>query len=434
MKKLFTTLAVLLAIGAGFQSCKTTEASTKKIEEITPVKAKGELTEKEINDLRMKQSMANQKVKNQQYRDALNYYEEILPQDLDFKYLAQVNIKKVAESYEGLNIQDSAIMYYEKYLTVKPDDKTSLQKLDFYYTDANQYDKAIELMTSLQAIDPENSEYILKIAGYYIKMAQMEFEHNGEDSETGAEYEEKALESYEEYQDKSGDESYSNLITQLTAKYKSSAELKVKYEEALKREPEDVTTMLKLSKIYISENNNTGAAKLLDKVVQIDPENKSAIKMLLRIFKDDEKRAVPLFKKAMQFEPNNENYNLSLSKIYLSNKDYVSSRNEVVSALRKNPNNKKIYRQWASIYQQSVTCASSIGYKDKLVLTIAYGLLKKGGYDSDANRMASNEQTPTKVDYFTNKSITKPDGKCYEWIDQNWDEFKYIDEYIARFK
>ncbi|PID29472.1 MAG: hypothetical protein CR982_02625 [Candidatus Cloacimonadota bacterium] len=434
LKRLLTTLAVAIIFTVGVQSCKSTEGVKKVDSKKEVVKKKG-LTEEEIYEVRKSLSFGYNKVKTKNYRDALNYYEKAFKLDPSREHIKDVHILKIAESYEGLNIQDSARANYEAYLILNPTNKKTLNKLEYYYADANEYDKAIELMDKLLEKDPNNPSYMLKKGNYYMKIVAPIIEEEGEDSEDVKKYEEKALENFEKYQELSGDETYADLITSLTSKYRSTADLKVKFEETLKRDPKNYGVMLRLAKIYLDENNEKKAANLFEKVLKAQPDNKRAIKSLLKIYKNDVNKSMELNKRATKVDPKNEIYNINLSRLYLKKKDYVKARAELVKARNKNSSNKKIYKFWANIYQQCVSNnAKTIKYGDKLVLAISYGLLNKGGFNRDANRMAANEQVPTNEDYFINKSVTKPNKKYYSWINPNWEEFKFIEEYLKRFK
>lgn len=388
----------------------------------------------DTRQIMLKQSFANTKRKHKDYREALSLYEELFALDPELKLASELNIKYRAECYEELGILDSAKIFYEEYLVRKPDNTGIIKKLEFMYISEGDLEGAIELNKRLMESDEDKAKYLKKIGDLYWQIAQ-NFKMEDEEAPEVAENEKLALEVYNKYIEiNPNDPDVDKKAIYLTKKHMDTQALKDKYEEALAKDPEDFKTMERLAHIYYDENNISKAKEYYEKIYANSADNINVIKRLIRIHANNKSKAIELNRKAIELEPSNDTFNLNLGRIYLDNKQYKAARSQALEALRKNRGNKRAYKLWGDVYAQSIAdCAAEIKYNDKLVYIIAYGLYKKGGYDRQANVMAQAEQVPTKADYFVNKSLTRPSGKCYKWIDLDWNEVSYIDEFLKRY-
>ena len=247
-----------------------------------------------------------------------------------------------------------------------------------------------------------------------------------------------ALDWYNKYLEKDPENELINAkVTELTKRHLDISDLIVKYEEKIAKEPTDLKTTLKLAEIYYKDEKLKKAVKLFLVIHAADDKNLKVIKRLLKYYKNtnDLDKAIEFNKKAMKIEATNENYDISLAKLYKLKKKFVTARKYCKSALKKNSKNKAAYKVWGEIYTGAVsTCADEIEYQDQLVYTIAYGLFRNLSNKRTANVMKDNGQIPSKSDYFTNKSIKRPSRKCYKWINKEWNEVKYIDTYLKTMK
>jgi len=391
----------------------------------TVKKTKEDFSGKEKMEIGKRMSFAKSKKKQKKYRAALNYIEEIQVLDPDFIIAKKFIIKWKAECYKGLDLADSSISAYEQYHVLKPDHKSTIIALEYAASSNEDYQTAIVYTNKLIALAPDDHALILKVADYYMQMS-------------GDENEIMALDWYNKYLEfDENNELINAKVTELTKRHLDIADLIVKYEEKIAKEPTDLKTTLKLAEIYYKEEKLDKSIELFLKVHNNDATNIKVIKRLLKYYKNknDLDKAIEFNKKAMSLEVINENYDINLAKLYKLKKKFVTARKYCKSALKKNSKNKAAYKIWGEIYTASVSsCADGIEYQDQLVYTIAYGLFKNLSNKRIANVMKDNGQIPSKSDYFTNKSIKRPSRKCYQWINKDWNEVKYIDTYLKSMK
>lgn len=440
-KSFFTILNLMLCIALlhGVQSCGPKEGVKAEVKTEEPKETKvasaekKELTPELIRKAKMKQSMARSKQKAKVYDVALKYYTEALEIDPEGKHLSSSIFKYVAETYEELGKQKEAEKFYFKHLEKKPEDKNVLVKLEYKYVSAGDLEKAIDFNKKILEIEDDPALY-KKIGNYYMQIAQKVKEEMGEDSEEVTETYNSALEWLEKYQElKPEDQDVEKIVVYI---YSIMGDLKAiisKLEDRIVKDPKDYKSMKKLAKLQYKENNMDRAKELYEILFKHEPKNADYIKRLIVLNKDNSGKLQNLYKAAIKADPKNDDYHVRLAKIYIDQKKFVEARNECKSALRKNPNNKNAYKTWARIYVEAVSeHKGQIEFQDQLVYAIAYGLYKQGGDVRISNSMKENGQTPSKSDIFTNGGIKRPSRGVYKWINKDWDEVKYIDQYLKQ--
>ncbi|NOR44492.1 MAG: hypothetical protein GQ534_02815 [Candidatus Delongbacteria bacterium] len=436
MKNIIFVMTVTLAMTfltscgpqAGVKEDKIVE--TKKVEKVEAVENKV-LTDKDKMTIAKYSSYSQAKKKQKKWREMLGYINNIFEIDPNFQYAKDILLYWRGTGYEELGVSDSALVDYERFLELRSDHEGVMIKLDYIYATSDELEKAIDISLKLAELDPENNDYNKKLGKYYFKTIKQLKEENEDDPEIG-EIAEITIEYFEKYLEiNPDDEEINNLSTQLTALFMDKEVLIEKYLANIEKNPEDVKTMGKLADMYYKDGMSAEAAKLYVKVHVADPKNLKIIKKLIRINKNNISKAIIYNKKAIELDSDNESYNLSLAKLYKEKKLFSKARSECKKALKKNRNNKNAYKIWAQVYTASVVaCEADITYEDKLVFTIAYGLFEKSGDTRRMHSMKEGGQVPSKMDYFQNKSTEKPTRRCYKWINMEWDEAKYIGEFI----
>ncbi|MBN2789772.1 MAG: tetratricopeptide repeat protein [Candidatus Delongbacteria bacterium] len=404
---------------------------TKKIEKVEAPKENKALTDADKMDIAKYSSYAQTKKKQKKYREMISYINQIFDLDPNFQYAKDILLFWRGGGYEELGIADSALADYENFLLIRPDYEAALVKLDYIYATTDELDKAIEVTLKLSELKPDDNDLNKKLGKYYFQKVQKLKEENEEDPEI-PELAETAIEYFEKYVEiNPDDEEINTLSTQLTAVFMDKDVLIEKYMSNLEKNPEDYSTMTKLGEIYYKDGLNDKANELFEKVLQNNPNDLKIIKRLIRINKNNVSKAITYNLKAIELEPDNENYNLSLAKLYKEKNQFTKARSECKKSISKNPNNKNAYKIWAQIYTAAVVaCETEIQYEDKLVFIIAYGLFEQSGDTRRLHSMKEGGQVPSKMDYFQNKSITAPTRDCYKWINMEWEEAKYIEKYI----
>lgn len=438
MNKVILVFVALAFSTFVFQGCG--EKNLVKAEKRVEIKKKKVVTKKtlskaDIMEIRKAQMYASSAKKQKNWKKLIRKTSIAINLDPEFKTAKKFMVYWRALGYEALGKADSAKIDFEKFHALDPSDKSVAKKLEYIYSSNNEIDKAIAMCKKLIKLEPENNLYFKKIGLYYYSRVKSILEDDPESDEV-KEDAEKSIEWLSKYNEKnSTDSEINNLLTALIKKYQDLSVLKAKYEKNLAQNPDDVNTMLKLAKIYMDENKQSAAEKLLLKIHKVKPNDILTLRMLIKINKSNVSKSIKYNKMAEKVDNSNEIYNINLAKLYRSQKKYVAARAQCKKALAKNPNKKSIYKSWARIYTDAVANHSGgIEYQDQLVFAIAYGLYKKAGDIARMHSMKDSGQVPSKMDYYSNKTVKRPTRKAYRWMNKNWNEVKYIDKYIKTLK
>ncbi|MBN2857359.1 MAG: tetratricopeptide repeat protein [Candidatus Delongbacteria bacterium] len=439
MKSRLLILIVLAAffsiISCGPSSQTVREDSVK--EEVSKTAENKEPAQKKVLDEKDKyeinklSSFAQSKKQQKKFRDMIEYINEIMNIDPDFEYAKDILLFWRGNGYEELGLRDSAVVDYERFSEMKPDHSQVLLQLDYIYVTEGKIDEAIDVARRMIDIDSEDKSLLKKLGKYYYQKAEDLKAEDPNDPEI-EEYALLAIESFEDYiESNPEDEEISNLLTFLTSKFLDREAFKARLEENLKVNPDDSKTIERLAAIYYDEGNTEKAAGLLEKLLEKFPDDLKAIRRLIRIYRNDVDKAIAYNKRAMKLDEGNETYNINLARLYSEKKRFADARSECLKALKKNSKNVNAYRVWASIYSESIAaCNVNIEYQDKLVFIIAYGLYEKAGDPRRLHAMKESGQVPSKSDYFINRSTVRPSRECYNWINPEWEEVKYIDAFL----
>ncbi|MFO7811148.1 MAG: tetratricopeptide repeat protein [Candidatus Delongbacteria bacterium] len=433
---LLAVLTAFLVITSCAPSTQTVKDDKLKeepgqVSEAKQTKEKVELTDEMKYEINKNSSFAQSKRQQKKYRDMVEYINKIIEIDPEFEHARDILLYWRGGGYEELGLRDSAITDYENFSEMRPDHSQVLIKLDYMYATSGEIEEAIDVVHRMIDIDDEDKSLYKKLGTYHYQMAE-ELRENDPDDPEIEEHALAAIDALETYTEHfPDDEETSDLLTYLVSKFLDREAYKLRLEENLRLNPDDSKTIERLSSIYYDEGQSERCAELLEELLEKKPDDLKAIRRLIRIYRNDVNKAIAYNKRAMQLDPDNEAYNISLAKLYSEIQRFADARAECIKARSKNPKNSNIYRTWASVYTSSIAaCSNVIEYQDKLVFTIAYGLYKKAGDTRRTHAMKESGQVPSKSDFFTNKSTRLPKRECYSWINPEWDEVDYIETYL----
>ncbi|MFA7123035.1 MAG: hypothetical protein WC212_03280 [Candidatus Delongbacteria bacterium] len=389
------------------------------------------LTDDQKMDINKYSSFAQTKRQQKKFRDMIEYINQIMDVDPDFTHAKDILLFWRGNGYEELGLKDSALTDYERFAEIRPDYQQVLIQLDYIYVTNGNIEKAIETAEKMYELTPDDKTLLKKIGKYNYQYAENLKAEDENDPEI-EDYATAAIDNFEEYLEYyPEDEEINNLQTYLISKFLDQQALKVKLENNLANNPDDAKTIERLAAIYYDEGNSSKASELLENLLTKQPDNLKALKRLIRITKNNIDKAISYNKKAISLDEANETYNLNLAKLYTEKGRLADARTECIRALSKNSKNSNIYKTWAAIYTENIgRCNVNIEYQDKLVFVIAYGLYEKSGDTRRTHAMKESGQVPSKSDYFTNKSTRLPTRECYNWINTEWDEVKYVEKFL----
>jgi tetratricopeptide (TPR) repeat protein len=223
------------------------------------------------------------------------------------------------------------------------------------------------------------------------------------------------------------------------------------YIEALKKkievEPTNISNYLKLAQQYLNQGNNMEAQKTVLEALKLDAKNIEALAILGDVKQNlqDYNGAIEAYKKILSVTPDDKINLLEISICFKSLKDYATARSYVLKVLKLEPGNGSAFMRFGEIYETAADNASrnkQANYSDKLAFTIAYGLFEKAA-NSDDYTVKDNAQrklkymeenlVPQKSDWFMKQNQFVPTGEAYRWIDENWDEVRYIKSFLKRY-
>jgi len=117
--------------------------------------------------------------------------------------------------------------------------------------------------------------------------------------------------------------------------YKMMGEVYIK----LGRKEEAGKALQKAAEIYMDKNMNKNAEKILNEVVNLNPDTINVYNSLGILYRRQGKYldAIKQYKKAIKVSPHDENIYYNLSRVYLASKDLTNAQKAVIRALQINP-------------------------------------------------------------------------------------------------
>ena len=428
-----TALFSVISCGPETRTVKEETAVTEIRNNNSEIKSdeKRELTDDEKMEINKLSSFTQTRRQQKRTRDMIEHINQIFEIDPGMTHARDILLFWRGNGYEELGIIDSAIVDYERFSKMRPDHSQVLVLLDYIYITGDRIPEAIDVVNRMIENDPEDKSLLRKLGRYYFQHAENIRENDPNDPEI-EEYAMLSIDVLEEYAEfEPEDEEINNLLTYLTSRFLDREAFKQRLESNLSINPDDAKTIERLAAIYFDEGDNERAADLLERYLEKNPDDLRTIRRLIRIFRNDVAKGIHYNQRAIRLDSSNETYNINLARYYIERKQFEQARTECVRAISKNPRNMTIYRTWANIYTESVSaCNVDIEYQDKLVFTIAYGLLEKAGETRRLHGMRESGQVPSRADYFINRSVRLPSRDCYRWINPEWEEVGYIEEYL----
>lgn len=235
---------------------------------------------------------------------------------IPFVALAQVDIPKNAEYFsKGLECKykedvQGAIKNFEQALKFMPDDAASMFELSEQYVHEGQLDEGFIMIKKAAELDPENKWYQMRLALFCKNFGQ-----------------------YDEF---------IKIYEALTAKY-----------------PGDVNMLADLMETYIETKNYDKAVEKLDLLEKQVGTNTRFYHLLAKAYMQEgkEKKALKLYEKIKEKDPNDQYVNISLLECYEKKGDYDKAFEELLEVIN-NENldfNTKanIYEHWFTKFQDS---------------------------------------------------------------------------------
>lgn len=369
-------------------------------------------------------------------RKALSYFWEYIPLDNagkynDFPQAARCYIELAMNNPE---LTDSVCIVYEMGLERFPESDYLHNALGIIYKNKGDLSTAESHFITASEIDSTKPEYLIPLTEIYQLNAEWD----------------KAKDVCEKVLalDPSASVIRDRLETILRDHF-SLEEYIASLKKKLELEPENIAIWLKLSQQYLNQGKNQEAESAVNGALKLDENNVEALALLGAIKENlaDHGSAIEAYKKILQSKTNDLRIMLDIASCYKNLKNYSTARTYVMKALTVEPGNGAAYLKLGEVYEACAD-ANSRGkqatYSDKLVFTIAHGLFKKAANSNDYNArenasrkinyLENNQIIPQKSDWFMRQKQLTPNGSGYEWINNNWNEVKYISTFLKRYQ
>ncbi len=386
-----------------------------------------ELTEAERDSImNVHRSFAHEYWKQGNYEKALAYFDTI--RTLDYEHEHKI-YRALADCYINTGQIEEAIEAYEEGVKYFPEDDYLHASLSHMYRNQGWYEEAIEQLKAAIEIKPDEIEYKKTLAELYEKA----------DDWDGA------IRTYEELtqllpEDTGLKDKLDNIIRQ----HRNPEEYLSALKEGIEQFPDDMERRYKYAQTLIDQGYNRKAAEEFRFYAKQMPDDTKGWKGLANSLDNlgETRGAIKAYKKLVDLEPDNLEAMTAIGKDYLLLNEWQQARNWGYRALAKDSQYGPAWILLGDLYQKAADDASGdqLKYDDKLVYTIAYGFYKRAATSSDpqarsdAKRsmamLKNSEAVPSKSDKFMHLKDTRPTDEAYNWIDENWNETKYIDEYL----
>jgi tetratricopeptide (TPR) repeat protein len=363
-------------------------------------------------ELRQAYSFGSEYFKNKSYKSALPYLWKVFLNDTT-KY-ARNAIRKIADSYFNLQMADSTIIACYRGLALFPDQTRLHYYAGYIEENLGKFTCAIPHYEALVESDPENKQYLEKLAFLYFKNNDLK----------ALEVQKKLVELDPE------NNTYREMLAEITkAMIGDGEELLKAYEEAYKSDPENADNAYNFGKTALDQGEYLKALEPLSRIIdKLDSKHVKALTARAQCYEGLERftSAINDYKSVINLEPENVQIMCAIANVYRNKDEFSNGRYWVYKALQAKPGYGLAYITMGEIYESAVTyCQRGRGrkYDDGLVYEMAYAQYGKALSDPGYKSLATNRRRNLKPflltteEKFMNQNRTELKLECYlSWI------------------
>ena len=368
----------------------------------------------EISSMELRQlySFGSEYFKNKSYSSALPYLWKVFLNDTA-KY-GRNAIRKIADSYFNLQMADSTLIASYRGLAVFPDQIRLHYYAGYIQENLGKFTCAIPHYEALVESDPENKQYLEKLAFLYFKNKDI-----------------KAINTIDRLIDLDPEnpkyhEIKSIYIAELLG---DGEELLAALKEAYDKSTDNANNAIKYAEEASSQGKYLEALGPLSHVVEkLDPKNVKAYRLRATCNEGLERytSAINDYKKIVDIEPDNATIMCAIANVYRNKNEFSNGRYWINKSLNAKPGFGLAYITMGEIYESAVTyCQKGRGrkYDDGLVYNLAYEQYGRAANDPAYKSIARTRRNnlkpylPTKEELFMNQNRTNLKIDCYtNWI------------------
>lgn len=370
-------------------------------------------------ELNKNYSIGAENHKNKMYERALKPLWKVV--DLDTSYRFKSLYDKLGDSYLQLNKPDSALLVFEKGVTVFPENAYIRRSLGYLYSAMNQRQNAINNYQMAIEVTRKDEGRELK-ADDFRALGKLLVAEGQMDN---------AIPVYEELarlepQNQEVQETLAALYRQM-----GNEEAMIdSWIRALEMDPKNTELLFRIGKAYFDRGDNQKAQINFQQLLVIKPDDATALEYLGETQQNlgNFSEAIKTYEKVIGYRPDNFKVMCDIASCYRELKRYPTARTFVVRASQVNPNVGLPYFVLGEIYEAAAEdCMAKEGRKepkfdDRLVFELAYNNFKKAVGDLEVGRYAEQkvqyleEFIPKKEHRFMHPNQTRAQFACYSWI------------------
>lgn len=366
-----------------------------------------------LMELRQLYSFGSEYFKNKSYNSALPYLWKVFLNDTTTKY-ARNAIRKIADSDFNLQMADSTLIASYRGLALFPDQTRLHYYAGYIQENLGKFTCAIPHYEALVDSDPENVQYLEKLAFLYFKNGDI-----------------KAIEVQKKLisLDPENSKYKETLPTYTRGLLGDGEELLKAYKEAYDADPDNVDNAYNYGKTALDQGEYLTALEPLSRIVdKLDPKHLKAFKARAVCYEGLEyfTSAINDYKKIINIEPQNIEVMCAIANVYRYKNEFSNGRYWANKALSNKPGFGLAYIAIGEIYESAVTyCQKGRDrkYDDGLVYEMAYAQYAKALKDPVYKSMAKSRRNGlrpfllSKEEKFMNQDRTTLKESCYSsWI------------------
>lgn len=363
-------------------------------------------------DIRQFYSFGSEYFKNKSYTSALPYLWKVFLNDTA-KY-ARNAIRKIADSYFNLQMADSTLIASYRGLALFPDQTRLHYYAGYIQENLGKFTCAIPHYEALVDSDPQNPQYLEKLAFLYFK-----------NNDT------KALDIQKKLVGLDPDNNtYRDMLVTMTKFFFQDGEEFINaLKDAYKNNPNNIDNAYNLGIALLEQSEYLQALEPLSRIIdKLDNKYVNAYKARAQVYEGLERytSAINDYKKVVDIESKNPEIMCAIANVYRNKEEFAKGRYWVNKALNAKPGYGLAYITMGEIYESAVTfCQKGRGrkYDDGLVYGKAYAQYGKALRDPAYKSMANNRRRnlkpflTTKEEDFMNQGRKTLKLSCYtSWI------------------
>lgn len=415
-------------------------------EEISPVREsepEDTLTTQERDSLvAVYRSFAYERWKNKDYATAIQHFYTVHHYDIHHQH----NIYRLwADCFNQANNLDSALWAYQEGVKYFPRDDYLRASLAIALRNKGMLREAIVHQEEAVRIKREAWEKSSEPDKERLKEDLDRYLNDLEGFYEMAEEWDKAIAVLEELSQRNPNNlTLRQRLTHLVRTLRSPEEYLAKLKSQLEQFPDDFNTRYTYAQELYAQGHYRQAVVEWERYLKAKPEDAGAWRNLgqARKANGEIRGAIEAFTKSVSLEETAADM-VEIGRLYLELEDWAQSRRWLARAKEKGDEQGEALVALGDLYFR---CAEKFAsdppkFVDKLVYAIAYGLYSQAARSPNPTWRAEgekgkrnlelNELIPTREDRFMNRKVSLPSGKGYEWIDPNWSEVKFLEQFLS---